>query len=84
MRFQQDVAFAEEVGQFYGEYQDTFHSDTGQVRADIFKQNGHLVAHVSFPSGLKPEDVTDAYSGELYRYAKEHGFEGKLRIIYSE
>ncbi|MGD1100466.1 MAG: hypothetical protein ABSA59_00235 [Terriglobia bacterium] len=84
MPFQQDVAFADEVGQFYGKYLSTFHSDTDQVRADIFKQNGQLVVHVSFPTGLKPEEVTEAYVSELYGYAKEYGFEGKLRIIYSE
>lgn len=84
MPFQQDVAFADEVGQFYGKYHLTFRSQTGQVLAQIFEQNGQLVAHVSFPTGLKPEEVKGAYSSELYRYAKEHGFEGKLRIIYSE
>jgi hypothetical protein len=84
MPFQQDVAFADEVGQYYGKYHSTFDSATGQVRALIFEQNGHLVAHVSFPTGLKPEKVTDAYASELYRYAKDIGFEDKLRIIYSE
>ena len=84
MPFQQDVAFADEVGQVYGKYHSTFRSQTGQVLAQLFEQNGRLVAHVSFPTGLKPEDVTDAYIGELNRYAADHGFTGKLRIIYSE
>lgn len=82
MPFQPDVAYDDEVGQLYGKYLSTFDSDTGQVRALIFEQNGQLVAHVSFPTGLKPEEVTDAYSGKLYRYAKDNGFEGKLRVIY--
>jgi hypothetical protein len=84
MPFKQDVAFAGEVGQTYGRYHSTFRSQTGQVLAQLFEQNSRLVAHVSFPTGLKPEEVTDAYSSELNLYAKEHGFEGKLRIIYSE
>jgi hypothetical protein len=84
MPFQQDIAFADEVGQVYGKYHSTFHSQTGQVLAQLFEQNGRLVAHVSFPTGLKPEEVSDAYSSELNRYAKEHGFDGKLKIIFSE
>jgi hypothetical protein len=84
MPFQQDVEFAGEVWQTYGKYHSTFRSQTGQVLAQLFAENGRLVAHVSFPTGLKPEDVTDAYVGELNRYAAEHGFAGKLRIIYSE
>jgi hypothetical protein len=84
MPFQQDVAFAGEVGQTYGRYHSTFRSQTGQVLAQLFEQSGRLVAHVSFPSGLKPEDVTDAYVGELNRHAAEHGFAGNLKIIYVE
>ena len=84
MPFQQDVAFADEVGQTYGNYHSTFRSQTGQVLAQLFEQNGRLIAHVSFPTDLKPEEVTDAYVGELNRYATEHGFTGKLKLIYSE
>ena len=84
MPFQQDVAFAGEVGKTYGKYHSTFHSQAGQVIAQLFEQNGRLVAHVSFPTGMKPEEVTDAYVGELNRYAAEHGFADKLKIIYSE
>jgi hypothetical protein len=84
MPFQQDVAYADEVGETYGKYYSTFRSQTGQVLAQLFTRNGWLVAHVSFPTGLKAEHVTDAYWGELNRYAAESGFAGKLRIIYSE
>lgn len=82
MPFQQDVAYADEVGQTYGEYHSTFRSQTGQVLAQLFERNGRLIAHVSFPTGLKPEEVTEDYAGELSRYAREHGFEDRLRIIY--
>ncbi|HXE54131.1 MAG TPA: hypothetical protein VN541_14005 [Tepidisphaeraceae bacterium] len=84
MPFTQDVSFAGEMGQTFGKYHSTFRSKTGQVLAQLFEQNGRLVAHVSFAADLKPEDVTDGYVGELNRYASDHGFSGKLRIIYSE
>jgi hypothetical protein len=84
MPFQQDVAFADAIGQSYGKYHSTFHSQTGQVVGQLFERNGWLIAYVSFPTDLKPEDLTDAYVGELHRYAEEHGFKDKLRIKYSE
>jgi len=83
MPFLRDVTYADEVGQIYGTYHSTFRSQSGQVLALLFERNGWLVAHVSFPTGLKPEDVTDAYAGELSRHAADHGFGGRLRIIYS-
>jgi hypothetical protein len=43
MPFQQDVSFADEVGQSYGKYHSTFRSQTGQVLAQLFVQNGRLV-----------------------------------------
>ena len=46
MPFQQDVAFADEVGQTYGNYHSTFRSQTGQVLAQLFEQNGRLIASV--------------------------------------
>ncbi len=84
MPFQQDVAFTDKIGRAYGKYHSTFRSQTGQVEAPVFEQNGRLVAHVSFRPGLKPENVTDAYVEELNRYAAEHGFVGKLKLMYSE
>ncbi|MDB5293040.1 MAG: hypothetical protein JWL69_4281 [Phycisphaerales bacterium] len=84
MPFEQDVAFAEQVGQAYGKYHSTFWSQTGQVVAQLFEQNGRLIAHVSFPKDVNPEEVVDAYWSELKQYAKDHGFENKLKVIYSE
>jgi hypothetical protein len=83
MSFEQDVAFANAVGQTYGKYHSTFRSQTGQVLAHIFERNGRLIAHVAFPTDLKPEEETDTYLDELQRYASDHGFAGKLRIIYA-
>ncbi len=84
MPFQQDTAFADEISRAYGKYHSTFRSQTDQVLAQLFEKNGWLVAHVSFPTGLKPEEVTDTYVGDLNRCAADHGFAGKLRLIYSE
>jgi len=84
MRFLQDNTLIEEVGEVFGRYVATFLSDTHQVRADLFEEDGQLIAHVSFPSGLNATSATDSYVGALNDYARSHGFEGKLRLVYSE
>ena len=84
MPFLQDVVFAEEIGHSFGKYHSTFRSQNGQVVAQIFELQGRLVAHVSFPNELKPEEVTDPYFVKLNEFAKEQGFEGKLKIVYTE
>jgi hypothetical protein len=81
MPFQQDQAFADEVKGFYGKYHSTFRSKNEQVIAHLFERDDWLVAHVSFAPGFDAATVTDAYWGQLQRYAKEHGFEGKLRTL---
>ena len=83
MAFQHDAAFAAEVKKFFGDYIGTFESEHRQIRADMFKNGGLLEAHVSFPTGLSAERVTDRYLGELTAIATKHGFPEKLRIIYS-
>ncbi|MDQ2687407.1 MAG: hypothetical protein M3Y28_06025 [Armatimonadota bacterium] len=83
MSFQTDATLAENVGTSYGDYMSTFESEHRQVRADLFKQGSWLVAHVSFPTGLDVESVTDAYLSTLQSYAKEHGFERKYRLLFS-
>lgn len=83
MPFAQDQAFADEVEGFYGQYHSTFQSENGQVIAHLFERDGWLVAHVSFAAGYDAATVTDRYWGELNRYAKEHGFDGKLRTLLS-
>ena len=84
MPFLSDVAFAGDVGKTYGKYHSTFQSQGGQVMALLYEQGEWLVAHVSFNDHLKPEDITDAYLGELNKYASSKGFGGKLRIVYAE
>lgn len=84
MAFQQDVGYAEEISKAYGKYHSTFRSQNGQVLALLFEQGGRLVAHISFPNTEKSEDVTDPYVVELRRYAAEHGYADKLRMIYAD
>lgn len=83
MSIVRDEKFASEIGSFYGEYIGTFTSQNKQVRADLFKRNNGLVAHVSFAKGYRSWTVTDPYIGELKRYAEERGFAGRLQLILS-
>jgi hypothetical protein len=83
MPFQIDRQLAADVGSVFGEYLITFISDRGQVRADLFRRGGVVVAHVSFPTGLDGGSVTDPYVGALSDYAREHGFSDHFRVVYS-
>lgn len=67
----------------FGEYLTTFTSRTGQVRADLFRVGQIVNAHVSFPTGMDATSVTDPYLSELRAYARQNGFEGQLRLVYS-
>ena len=84
MSFVEDETMRENVGRTFGEYRITFRSEHEQVVAYLFAEQGWLVAHISLPSTLQPEDVTDSYLGELYRYAEQEGFRDKFRIIDGE
>ena len=83
MPFQTDRQLAAEVGSVFGEYLITFISDRGQVRADLFRRGGVVVAHVSFPTGLDGGRATDPYYSELWDYAREHGFTDHFKVVYS-
>jgi hypothetical protein len=83
MSFQTDTTLATDVGRLFGDYLGTLLSEHGQVRADLFRRGDRLDAHVSFPTGLDSLAVTDRYVSDLHSYAREHGFEGRLRLIYS-
>lgn len=84
MNVLRDENFAAEIGSFFGEYLGTFTSANDQVRADLFKEKSGLVAHVSFAEGFNPQNVTDAYLGELKHYADEQGYTGRLRLVFAE
>ncbi len=84
MPFQTDTGFATEVGPVFGDYVATFFSEHGEVRADLFRSGDRLEAHVSFPTGLDAGRVRDRYLSDLSDYAREHEFEGRLHLIYSE
>ena len=83
MGFENDQTLAKEVGGFFGKYHSTFRSQSEQVIAHLFERDGWLVAHISFAPGWDGATVTDLYWSELNRYAKENGFEGKLKAVYS-
>jgi hypothetical protein len=83
MPFKNDTELADDVGAMFGEYLATYESETGQVRADVFREGERLKAHVSFPTGLKPYEVTDRYNSELWNYARNSGFEDRIDLIYS-
>jgi hypothetical protein len=83
MPFQTDTQTPTVFGDLYGEYIESFLSEHGQVRADIFRQGQWLVARVSFPTGLRPYEVTDRYVSELHAFARQRGFDDRLRLIYA-
>jgi hypothetical protein len=83
MPFQTDRQLAAEVGSVFGEYLITFISDRGQVRADLFRRGGVVVAHVSFPTGLDAGNVIDTYFTELWDYAREQGYPDHFKVVYS-
>ncbi len=83
MPFQTDTRLETEVGRIFGDYLATFFSERGEVRADLFRIEDRLEAHVSFPTGLDALRVNDRYMSDLSEYAREHEFEGRLHLIYS-
>jgi hypothetical protein len=84
MRFQTDSRMTGGVGGWFGEYLITGISRSGQVRADLFRKRGVVIAHVSFPTGLDAGTYTDPYVSELRNYAREHGFADQFEVVYSE
>jgi hypothetical protein len=83
MPFTQNQAFAQDVQPFYGKYHSTFRSAHEQIIGHLFERDGWLVAHISFSPGFDAATVTNAYWNDLQRYAKEHGFDGKLKTLLS-
>jgi len=68
----------------YGEYQTTFISNNKQVRADLFKIGNWLHVYVTFPTGLDGGSVTDPYVTELQDYAREQGYDRRMRLFTYE
>lgn len=83
MPFEQNLVLDEKAEQFYGKYITTFHSANGEVLAHLFEKGGQMIAHVQWPTGLRESEITDTYWDEIHQFAKDHGFEGKLRVIYA-
>jgi hypothetical protein len=84
MGFQTDVRMTGYIRGSFGEYVITFISRSGQVRADLFRKRGVVIAHVSFPTGLNAGRTTDPYVSELWNYAREQGFADEFEVVYSE
>jgi hypothetical protein len=84
MPFEHNEVTAGAVGQYFGRYVDEYRSDGGQVVAYLFEQDGWLVAHITRPTGVEIEEITDRYVTDLYAFAQEHGFEDRFRMVYAE
>lgn len=82
--FFRDDEFARNVGPFYGRYITSFESDHQQVRAHLFERGGFLIAHVGFAPDFEEGGATDPYLSSLSQYAREQGYEGKLKLIFAE
>ena len=83
MAFTQDQTYADKVGNAFGTYHSTFRSKANQVEAQLFERNGWLIAYVSYPGGLKAEEVTDSWVSDLRAFAKDKNFEDRLKINYT-
>lgn len=83
MAFQNDDRLAAGEAEMFGEYLTTFLSNTGQVRADIFRAGRIVIAHVCFPTSANEWDVTDPYVDDLWQYARGEGFADQFKLIYS-
>ena len=80
----QDRKFEEGVGTEYGKYLGTFVSARRQVRVDVFDEGPAVVAHVSFPTGLRPSTVQDRYVADLHDYARREGLSDRFRIVFAQ
>lgn len=83
MAYESELVLDVEAERVFGKYLKTFHSEQGQVVVHLFRKGDWLIAHATTTGGLEWDQVTDPYLEELRRYARENGFEGKLRIVYS-
>ena len=61
----------------------TFERDQRQVKAYTFVQDEVIVAHVSFAQRLDSGMVTDRYLSDWQSFARQKGFDGKLRLLFS-
>ena len=82
MPFTQELVLDTRDEQVYGKYVISFHSQNGQILAHLFDQNGRLVAHVAAVGKMDIVAVTDTYVAEMNQYAREHGYQEQVQIIY--
>lgn len=84
MPFHRDENYAADVGGLFGRYLTTFVSvPSGQVRAELFRMNGGIIAHICFPTGAGASDVTDPNVSQLREYARREGVADHFRLVMS-
>ena len=64
----------------YGEYLGEYESDHAHATAKLFRQNGRLVAYLTYDKRLTPEQISDAYRADLARLAGEKGL--TLQVLH--
>src|SRR5262249_35643914 len=67
MPFQRDRKDAALIGPAYGEYLVTYTSDSGRVRAHLFRNWGRVQAYVSFPRDVPWGEVTEPWYSQLWQ-----------------
>jgi hypothetical protein len=80
---ERDETLEKGVGTIFGRYLGTFISERKEVRADIFDTGTHVIAHISFPTGLDLGEVQDQYVSKLHEYAERQGFAKRFRLVYA-
>lgn len=68
----------------FGEYLSTFLSEHGQVRADLFRRGDRLDVHISYPTELHPDTVSDRYAAELVEFAHSNGFDDNMQWYFPD
>jgi len=64
----------------YGEYLGEYESDHAHAMAKLFRQNGNLVAYLTYDKRLAPEQISDRYKVDLTALAREKGL--TLKVLH--
>jgi hypothetical protein len=84
MRFYRDAKMEHaKTQQLFGEYIESFESETRQVHADLFRAGELIYAYIRFEDGLDGSNVTDRWISYLRRRAEELGYGERLQVIYT-
>ena len=55
----------------YGVYVGKYVSEHAQVKAELFRENGNLAAHLSYNQAMPLNEFTDAFRADLEQLANE-------------